>query len=367
MKRVSFFFWVLVLIVSVVGVSWWFVSLGTSASHLRSLYATQPENWPQPTLDAGVELNELGALPPMQTVDDELANLGKHLFFDPRLSKSGQISCASCHDPQLAWADGRRFAFGHDRAQGNRNTMSLFNIGLFNEFFWDGRVSGLAKQALVPIENPIEMNAKLSEVLEKLNATAFYQSAFQTVFPQEPHITAEMLGQALAGFEMTIRSRKTRFDRFVEGDYKQLSDQEIQGLHLFRTKGRCLNCHSGALFSDQKYHNTGLSYFGRKYQDLGRYEATQLEADKGKFKTPSLRNITLSSPYMHNGLFPHLRGVLNMYNHGMTVNKKLKPGEPAVTSLIRPLKLTRKELEALESFLEAISSESSGYVSPPNF
>jgi cytochrome c peroxidase len=144
-----------------------------------------------------------------------------------------------------------------------------------------------------------------------------------------------------------------------------MTSREVHGLHLFRTKAKCILCHQGPLFTDNRFHHTGLSYYGRKYQDLGLYETTGQESDKGKFKTPSLRELKHTAPYMHNGFFPHLTGVLNMYNRGMTFNKKLKPGEPALSPLIEPLNLTSKEIKDLEAFLLTLSSKSSRYIAPP--
>ncbi|MCV6613635.1 MAG: hypothetical protein OIF35_01575, partial [Cellvibrionaceae bacterium] len=274
------------------------------SAELIAQYRQAPSHWPALASDPGVSPQELGPLaklahPAWQT--EAVEQLGKQLFFDPRLSASGQIACASCHDPQLGWADGRRNGFGAQRQTGRRNTMSILNSAYFSRHFWDGRAEGLAAQALGPIENPVEMNAKLEDVLATLNTIPGYRQQFSRAFGIDT-IDAPHLGKAIAAFERTVVSRASKFDHFVKGDYQRLSDQEIHGLHLFRTKARCINCHNGPEFSDDKFHNIGLSYYGRFYQDLGRYDITGQEQDKGKFRTPSLRDIAHTGPYMHNGL-----------------------------------------------------------------
>ncbi len=363
--------------------------LSAQLSELLESYKQPVENWPitlYDTTEKPTELSSIRNLKLAPSVADaqfkEKVELGKKLFFDPRLSKSNQIACASCHDPQLGWADGRRFAFGHSRQQGKRNTMSLNNVAFSERLFWDGRANTLQEQALMPVQDPKEMHSSLEEVVDKINTIDGYLELFSELYhvtetsvgkinqkgeePQNYQISALDIGDALAHFEMTLISKPTRFDRFIEGDYDQLNAQEIHGLHLFRTKARCMQCHSGPLFSDNQFHHTGLSYYGRKYEDLGLYETTGQAADKGKFKTPSLRELKHTGPYMHNGLFPSLTGVLNMYNAGMTIRKKRKPGEPELSPLIQPLNLTKQEIKDLEAFLLTLSSKYSRYVSPPD-
>lgn len=319
-------------------------------------YRQPVAKWPPFVVDKGVFANELGELPslvpePWHTPASEA--LGKLLFFDPRLSESGQIACASCHDPELGWADGRRFPFGHDRTPGHRNAMTLLNVGYFDRWSWDGRSSSLAEQVLRAIQSPIEMNADLGVIVARLNGIDEYARAFVAAFDGE-RATAEGTGKALAAFVRTIRSRRSRFDLFVGGDYGRLTDREIEGLHLFRTRARCMNCHHGPLLSDGKFHHTGLSYYGRRFEDLGRYEVTGNPADRGKFRTPSLRDLQFTEPWMHNGLFVDFRGILRMYNHGMTHRWEPRPGEPPLSPLIQPLGLAPTEVDALEAFLESL-------------
>lgn len=319
-------------------------------------YRQPVAKWPPFEVDEGVHAQELGELPllasePWHTPASEA--LGKLLFFDPRLSGSGQIACASCHDPELGWADGRRFPFGHDRTPGRRNAMTLLNVGYFERWSWDGRAESLAQQVLRAIESPIEMNADLGEIVARLNGIDDYARAFVAAFGGEG-VTADGIGKALAAFTRTIRSRRSRFDFFVRGDYARLGDPEIEGLHLFRTRARCMNCHHGPLLSDGKFHHTGLSYTGRRFEDLGHYEVTGKPADRGKFRTPSLRDVEFTGPWMHNGLFADFRGILRMYNHGMTSGRDPRPGEPDLSPLIRPLGLADSELDAIDAFLGSL-------------
>ena len=341
------------------------VALGVTAAEdgasvLRDIvreYRRPVAEWPPFVVDEGVPARELGELPPLppepwHTPASEA--LGKLLFFDPRLSASGQIACASCHDPELGWADGRRFPFGHDRTPGRRNAMTLLNVGYFDRWSWDGRSASLAQQVLRAIESPIEMNADLGTVVARLNGIDEYSRAFVAAFGGEG-ATAAGIGKALAAFARTVRSRRSRFDYFLRGDYVRLSDLEIEGLHLFRTRARCMNCHHGPLFSDGRFHHTGLSYYGRRFQDLGRYEVTGKPADRGKFRTPSLRDVEFTGPWMHNGLFVDFRGILRIYDHGMTRRRELRSGEPRLSPLIQPLGLAPREIDALEAFIGTLS------------
>lgn len=338
-----------------------------SISELKALYSSgNKENWPKPTLDSSVvDFEEIGSLPEVEfpkenSFSEAKRELGKLLFHDPRLSSSGQIACASCHDPDLGWADGKRVAFGHDRSPGERNTMSIINIGHATKFFWDGRAENLQEQAKAAMENPIEMNQHSGVSEKAIQNIDEYKTYFEKAFGSS-EITQNKIFDAIIVFERTIVSRKSRFDRFIAGDSTKLNDKEVRGLHLFRTKARCINCHNSALFSDQQFHDIGLSYYGRKYEDLGRYNVTKNPEDVGKFKTPSLRELTHTAPYMHNGLFPHLEGVINMYNAGMPTLKPSKEQAndslfPTKSVLLKPLQLSAQEQEDLQAFLESLSS-----------
>lgn len=331
---------------------------------LRDLYAGPPESWPAPHLDEGVPHRELGRLPEVTYPEEnpysrQAEKLGKKLFFDPRLSISRQIACASCHDPELGWADGRQLAFGHNRRQGGRNAMSILNTAYYDELFWDGRSESLEDQSLFPLQDHVEMNMDLELALTRLNAIPAYLRQFKEAY-QTDTIELEHLQKALATFERSVVSRHSRFDRFVAGDRDALDDQELMGLHLFRTKARCMNCHNGPLFSDNLYHNNGQSMFGRPGEDLGRYLVTGDTADVGKFRTPSLRDVTYTGPWLHNGNVFELAEIIDMYERGMPqiIPRKMDghPLYPEKSPLLKPLELNREEKAALLAFLEAIST-----------
>lgn len=340
-----------------------------SISELKALYSSGDyQKWPKPEVDSIVYtqgFEDIGLLgkpefPKDNPYTEEKAELGKVLFFDPRLSKSGQISCANCHDPELNWGDARRVSYGEGRQQGNRNAPSLMNIAYSKVFFWDGRASTLEDQASFPIQDTKEMNFHIDLATKRLNKIKGYKPYFKKAFGKEK-LTQEEILKAIATFERTLISPKSKFDRFIEGDSTQLTNRQVQGLHLFRTKARCINCHNTANFADNKFHNVGLTYYGRQYEDLGRYNVTGKAENVGEFKTQSLRGVSQNAPYMHNGLFPNLRGVLNIYNAGMPQPKR-KENQlndtlfPTTSKLIKKLDLSQSELIALEDFIMSLSS-----------
>ncbi|KAF1729290.1 cytochrome-c peroxidase [Pseudoxanthomonas mexicana] len=334
------------------------------ADCLRRVYALPIDQWPAPTVDAGAVWQELAPLPDMPPVPadnpqtPEKIALGKRLFEDPRLSRSGQIACASCHDRQLGWGDGRSVSFGHDRQAGKRNAMNVSMAAFSGPLFWDGRAATLEAQALHPIQDSAEMAFSPHELEKRLNRETDYPTAFAQVFG-EKRVTMSRVAQALASYQRSLVPRFNRFDRFLEGQRGVLTDQQLWGLHLFRTQARCMNCHSGPALTDNRFHNLGLHFYGRNKQDLGRYRITGDPADSGRFRTPSLRNVGKTGPYMHNGGFMELRGVVNMYNVGMP-RPKPAPGAaddppfPQVDPLLQPLDLHRTELEAITEFLRTL-------------
>lgn len=334
---------------------------------LRSLYSRPVSEWPKPTIDAGVNWQELGTLPPSPIAAKkdslkEITELGRVLFYDPRLSGSGQISCVSCHAPDMNWADGRQVSLGHDQASTARNAPSLENVWFFKKLFWDGRSESLEDQLNGPISSEIEMHGDMKALPKKLGQIKGYLPLFVAAYGDKK-ITEKRIANALATYEMSFTSRHCDFDYFVQGNYKRMTDQQIEGLHLFRTKARCMNCHSGPLFTDGDFHNVGLTYYGRdKYEDLGRYKITKNPADVGKFKTPGLRNVLRTRPWFHNGLFDNIEGVINMYNNGMA-QPKPKPEQvndplfPKTDVHLKRLNLTKEEKEAIIAFLGAITTE----------
>jgi cytochrome c peroxidase len=329
------------------------------------LYSREKSRWPAPHIDeeAKNHFSELGLLPTVTYPSNNpysgaKADLGKKLFFDPRLSGSRQISCASCHDPDLAFADGRTVSFGHGRTELKRNAPSVVNTAFNEVLFWDGRAMSLEQQAADVVLNAEEMHATAKVVRERLSKIQQYTNDFLAAFG-DPEVTLTRVAQAIATFERTLTSRGNAFDSFLRGKTNALSDAAIRGLHLFRTTARCLNCHNGPNFTDGRFHNEGLTYYGRKYEDLGRYGVTKDPKDVGRFKTPSLRNVTRTAPYMHNGLFD-LDGVLNMYNAGMPTSlrrpdQRSDPLFPEKSPLLKPLGLNKQDLADLKEFLGALT------------
>jgi len=327
---------------------------------LLAHYQQSPEYWIPPYIDAGIEWQKLTALPPPQPqtlAEKARIALGKNLFFDELLSRNKDISCASCHMPELGFADGTRVSTGHNQRQGRRNAPSVVMSSFTQSPFWDGRTHSLEEQALKPIEDPVEMAFTIKELVKRLNASKNYQKRFKDVFDSE--ISADKIASALASYQRSLLPYDTAFNHFMQGQYDALDEQQIRGLHLFRTKARCMNCHHGVALSDDKFHNLGLTYYGRKYEDLGRYEVTEREEDIGRFRTPSLRLVSKTGPWMHNGLFPYLGGVINMYDAGMPQPKARVEQQndflfPKTSSIIKPLKLTPSEKQDLEAFLRSL-------------
>lgn len=361
---------------------------GWNIACLRARYSGPAAGWPAPTLDAGVHWNEWApvpsvASPPLQWTaanpgQAELAAdvarpavvaLGQMLFFDTRLSRKGQVSCASCHQPQRAFTDGQPLAVGEDKLMGRRRSTPLYAAPFAPKLFWDGRAATLKEQVMGPLHDPREMNHDAAGAVARLRQNDVYSARFLEAFGGAPMaaptasaaasaIDADRLARALAAYVASLRPEKTRFDDFLAGRADALDDTELLGLHLFRTQARCMNCHNGPLLTDHQFHNIGLSFYGRRNQDLGRYEATRDPADLGKFRTPSLRNVAQAGPWMHNGLFPDLRGLLRMYNAGM--GREAPPADPPdpyaprKSAHIKPLDLSPAEIDALLAFLKTL-------------
>jgi cytochrome c peroxidase len=327
-----------------------------SAAKLRKLYSQSPDKWPVPTIDAGVQWKELGILPesPVEKYKDSLQpiiELGKALFFDTRLSGSGKISCATCHQPELNWTDGKEKSIGHDGALNKRNSPTIQNTWFYNKLFWDGRSNSLADQAFAPINSESEMHNEMHEVMRTVSKIKGYRDLFGKAFGDD-EVNPQRLSLAIAIFEKTIVSRKSRFDKFLEGNKNALSNEEIRGLHLFRTQARCMNCHNGPLFSDNQFHKTNISFSSN---DEGLYKVTHKDDDKGKFKTPSLRDVMKTGPWMHDGNITDITMLLELY----------RKGPPAADSLIKGFSLSRgNHLSDLMAFLNAISSPPLDFVKP---
>jgi len=363
-----------------------------SIACLRTQYAGPASHWPAPDIDAGIAWTEWTTVPPpsappstwlaanagrTQLAEDiqkpDVVALGQMLFFDAHLSRKGQVSCASCHQPQRAFTDGSPLAVGEDRLMGRRRSTPLFAAPFAPRLFWDGRAESLKAQVLGPVQDSREMNHDLKDAIARLRNLPPYPAQFLKAFGSgdvskdaavdgvavdAAAVDTDRLARALAAFVATIRPQATRFDAFLNGQRDALDDRELLGLHLFRTQARCMNCHHGPLLTDHQFHNIGLSFYGRRNQDLGRFEVTRDLADLGTFRTPSLRNVSQAGPWMHNGLFTDLKGLLRMYNAGM--GRDPAPAEPPdvyaprKSEHIRPLALSADDIDALLAFLNVL-------------
>lgn len=282
---------------------------------------------------------------------DEKVALGRKLFFDPILSEDGKVACASCHKPDNGFAGTDPIAIGLNGRKGKRNAPSLLNKAYSSVLFWDGRTSTLEEQAIKPLSNENELSSDINIILKKLRENQEYVGMFESVFEAqgaEAAVTPENIGSAIASFERTLVMGNTQVDRFHAAEYDALSKSARQGMWIFESRGKCWKCHNGETFSDQLFHNTGVS-FGAADRDLGRFDHTELDEDKFKFKTPSLRGIELTAPYMHDGNLQTLREVVEFYNKGGS------PDDPTLSDKIEPLNLTEAEVDNLVEFLKALS------------
>ena len=336
---------------------------GWDMACLRQTYAAPLASWPRPQVAEGVTPQEMAPVSamPLPSVAPQVAALGQRLFNDPRLSRSNAVACISCHSPAHSFADSKRTSTGHAGRLGQRNAPGLLGVGQIKPLFWDGRAATLEEQAMGPLQHPDEMAMDVPALAAKLTALDDYPAQFNAAFGKKEGVTLPRILTALADYQRTLLPPVTRFDTFLEGQRTALNDRELLGLHLFRTKARCMTCHSGALLTDQQFHNLGLTYYGRKkYEDLGRYLVTGKDEDVGKFRTPGLRGVAQSGPWMHNGLFPQMVGLLNMYNAGMSrpvpqnAQQAADPKFPVTSPLLQRLQLTSEEIIALKSFLEVL-------------
>jgi len=321
---------------------------------------------------------KLEPLPPVvapkdNPMTDEKIELGKMLYFDPRLAGDSSIACAKCHDPEKGFSNGVQMSDAYPGTKHWRHVPTVLNAAYGNAQFWDGRADTLEAQALGPIQAPIEMNQNLTHLVEKLSNIPEYNQRFKKVFNSD--VTTENLAKAIAAFERTIVSKPGRVDKYLKGDKKALTEAEVRGMTLFTGKANCIACHHGPALTDGEFHTTGVPeidalktesdrvatrhFFATDQRfpnprsvnyDYGRELITKSASDKGKFKVPSLRELKYTAPYMHNGAFETLDDVVEFYNKG---GGDLPNKDP----LLKPLKLTEAESADLVSFLEALSSD----------
>ncbi len=283
--------------------------------------------------------------PANNLITPERVTLGKALFFDPRLSGSNWIICATCHNPALGWSDGLPTAIGHGMKILGRATPTVLNSAYQRKQMWDGRFRSLEEQALGPIAAEVEMSQNLDEVIAELKEITGYHVLFEKAYPGEG-ITKDTLAKAIASFERTIVSNDAPFDRWIKGDEKALSASAKNGFSLFEGKANCIACHQGFNFIDDGFHNLGL----KGNQDAGRHAQIPLPVMMGAFKTPTLRDVALTSPYMHNGMYKTLGEVIAHYNRGGDAKDNLDPN-------LKPLGLTQQEQKDIVEFLKALTGE----------
>ena len=287
----------------------------------------------------------------------EKIELGRLLFFDKRLSKNNTIACASCHLSKFAFTDGQRVSTGINGLKGGRSAPASINRVFSKGQFWDGRAATLEEQSVGPFINPVEHGfANHDEMVAKMKKIQGYRKLFRQVFGTE--VTIDGVGKAIASFQWTILSGNSPADRFDMGQEEKAISQAAQnGLELFRGKARCIRCHSGFNFTDEKFHNLGIGWDNNKV-DLGRYMVTKSPEDIGAFKTPTLREIARSAPYMHDGRFKALEEVVNFYNQGGVKN-------PHQDELVIPLELTDQEKRDLVEFLHTLNGEGWQHIKTP--
>ncbi len=284
-------------------------------------------------------------VPQDNPLTEERVQLGRKLFFDPILSADNTVACASCHEPARGFAGSERGASGIHGRRTTRKAPTLLNRAYGTAFFWDGRETTLETQALRPIEDPAEMGSKLADVVKRLQADKGYKERFDAAFPDG--LTETNLGRALASFERVLLRGDSPVDRFrTQGEHDALTPTQRQGLWLYESKARCWRCHTGANFTDERFHNTGVSW-NKETPDRGRAGITKRDEDRGKFKTPTLRAVALTAPYMHDGSLATLEDVVEYYNRGGLANKNLDP-------VLGPLDLSKEEVSALVAFLKAL-------------
>lgn len=324
-----------------------------SVDNLQSAQASPSGQAPHGTVTLdGMTVPDIGPLP--TSVPSPATNLsykskvelGKQLYFDGRLSKSGAISCAFCHNPATGFADPRQTSIGSEGGVGGRQSPTVYNTAFNPLQFWDGRARSLEEQAIGPIQNPIEMGETHEHVVSKLSKITGYRQQFRSVFGTA--VNLQGIAEAIAAYERTVISTNSSFDRYVAGDPSAMDARAVRGMGLFKGKARCILCHNGPNFTDNQFHNLGVPQVGPRTEDLGRYDVTKAEQDRGAFKTPTLRSMSETAPYMHDGAFKTPEEVVDFLNAGGGANPRLSP-------LVKPLSLTAEEKADLVAFLKDLT------------
>lgn len=308
----------------------------------------------KPVLTAGHPSLKEWILPAAPTPKDNQPNvaridLGRHLFFDPRLSGEGNMSCGTCHNPALGWSDGLATAKGVKSAILGRASPTIVNSAYNSIMMWDGRKNSLEHQVMGPMESNDEMNMDIDRLFKWMNETSGYRKLFEAAYPGEA-INSVSLSKAVAAFERTVVMNDSPFDQWLAGDAKAMTAQQVNGFDVFldANKGNCAACHSAPNFTDHGFHNIGLAAWGNSNPDMGRYTQKPVSKMKGAFKTPQLRGIALTAPYFHDGSAKTLEDVIALYDKGGVATSNLDPN-------MKPLKLSEREKEDLLAFLYALT------------
>ncbi len=275
--------------------------------------------------------------------------LGKKLFFDPRISRQGNMSCSTCHNPMFGWSDGLPTGVGFKGVVLGRASPVVTNTAYNSIQMWDGRKRDLVDQATGPMEASVEMNTDMHSLKKLLNNQG-YTKLFNQSYPGEA-VGANTAAKAIAAFESTVVSKDSPFDQWVRGDSGSMTEQQVRGFKLFvgKDKGNCEICHSAPNFTDNGFHNLGLESYGNDNPDIGRYAIKPIKVLKGAFKTPTLRDISLSAPYFHDGSAKTLLQVVDHYNKGGVVKEDLSPD-------IKKLNLSISEMEDIVAFMQALTT-----------
>jgi cytochrome c peroxidase len=292
-------------------------------------------------------------LPPLPVPDDnpitpEKVELGKLLYFDKRVSKDGTVSCATCHDPKMAWAEHMPTSEGIGHQKGGRNSPTVINAAYATSQFWDGRAKTLEEQATGPVENPIEMGHQMEAVVDAFSKIPEYQERFQKVFGTG--VTKEGFAKAIAAFERTVLSGDSAYDRFAAGDQNALTDAQKHGWELFREN--CSSCHAQPLFSHYRFFNAGVG-MDKPNPDEGRKKVTGKDSDLGKFRTPALRDVAETYPYFHDGSAAKLEDAVAL----MAAGGKDNPNLSEMLKSVRDTKFSEQDLKDLVEFLKALSGK----------
>ena len=317
-----------------------------------------------------VEIKPPLGLPPVPIPSDnpptaETIALGRRLFYDTRLSKDNKLSCASCHNPDFYFSDGNRLSLGVDGKFGLRNAPTLLNAAYLSTQFWDGRAASLEQQAGSPMANPLEMNQPHEVSVSKIAKDPAYKPLFRDAFGSDD-VTIGRIEKALASFERTLLSGNSAFDRYkYGGDKTALTPSQIRGLAVFMDphRGNCVICHAiddhAGLFTNGTFHNTGEGVDGSgEFTDVGRFQETKVAKDMGSFKTPTMRNVAKTGPYMHDGSLKTLKEVVDFYAGGGNSN-------PYLASDMKKIKLTGQDRLDLVNFMESLTGEIPPNVGPP--